>query len=87
MQSLAKLNEYLSNTFDEDKQITFSQLLNYCKGDKCITSFLKLFNVPEIDKKSMGYIDLFVEPPATRLLDTNIAQSRQCISKHLPLTS
>jgi len=89
-QNLTELNSYLNTTlgpFDEEKQMNFSQLLKHCIEDDCVKSFLKLFNIPEISKKSIECIDLFEESPSKRLLDANIAQSRQCISKHLLLIS
>jgi len=55
--SFPSLGLHLSETFKEDKRISFPQVLKYCASDTFIGAFLKLFKIPEIERKFLAQVD------------------------------
>ena len=77
-EDLTELGVYLAQTFDEDKRISFQQVLKYCATDQFIGNFMKLFKIPDIDRKFVNRIDNLLASAAENLLDPDNAQSCLC---------
>eukprot|EP00826_Nyctotherus_ovalis_P017124 TRINITY_DN15015_c0_g1_i1.p2 TRINITY_DN15015_c0_g1~~TRINITY_DN15015_c0_g1_i1.p2 ORF type:complete len:138 (-),score=7.21 TRINITY_DN15015_c0_g1_i1:11-424(-) len=75
--SLSELAAYLSETFDEDRRINFPRVLKYCASDQFVGAFLRLFKIPEIERKFVARIDSLL---ASSKENEDASQLPQCAS-------
>ena len=77
----AELAEYIADTFDDEKRITFPQMLKYCATDPNIGSFLHFFKISDVERKYVARIDRLLSSTAENLLNPESSLAHACTRK------
>jgi len=72
----ADLSKFVSENFEEDKRITFPQLLKFFATDSNADAFRKFFKIPEISRKYLNRVEKLLATASENLLNPELTPAR-----------